>query len=136
VDAGAIIRDSAVRLFIAAFAAPWIEAIIVYVVIDVSPLVFGLALIFGYVAIGLCGFPIYLLCRAKGWTSPWIAPPAGFVIGGVSCIAFFALFAASLGSPVLAVFERGSLVLAIWPCGAAGAAAATVFWLIARPDLR
>ena len=86
----------------------------------------------------ILGVPIYLLMRARNWTSFWIAPLLGFFAAGFMWLGFAALLALLLdqgmsGVRVVLTNPHG-LSDVMWPFGPLGAIVGMAFWLIARPD--
>jgi hypothetical protein len=84
------------------------------------------------------GLPLYRLLRGRAWTSFWIAPLPGFLVGAVMWLGFSMVFGLALGEGTfgirLALTDPSALKGMIWPGGVLGAGVAIVFWLIARPD--
>ena len=97
-----------------------------------------MSLIAAYGGVAILGIPTYLFLRARNWTGFWIAPVAGFVIGGVVWTLFGAFLGAMLGhglaSIVSTLITAGALKDILWPFGPVGAAVGALLWFIARPD--
>jgi hypothetical protein len=80
-----------------------------------------------YFYVIVLGIPIYLSMRHYNLTSFWLAPLVGYIAGAVSILL--------IGMP--RPFSNPELTaLALKGCGPIGAVVCTIFWLIARPDLR
>ncbi len=84
------------------------------------------------------GLPTYLWLRRRKWTAFWLAPVAGFVVGGLTWCAIAALFGWSPGnlSDVDSVLKNMTdLREVLWPFGPLGAVVGCLLWIIGRPDL-
>lgn len=98
-----------------------------------------ISVIVSYAGVWILGFPTYRFLRARQWTSFWLAPVPGFVIGAAMLLVFGVVlnvsFGHSLASAVSTVMKDPNMLRgALWPGGVGGAATGVVFWLIARPD--
>lgn len=97
------------------------------------------SVIVAYTGVWVLGFPTYLFLRARQWTSFWLAPVLGFVIGAAMMLVFGVGFTVLLGHSLVSAVsdvmrDPNMLRGALWQGGVAGAATGAVFWLIARPD--
>jgi hypothetical protein len=95
-------------------------------------------IVFAYVGMIIFGLPMYLFLRRHRWTSFWIAPSLGFLVGAVVWMIFSIVFVLALGEGIsrirLALSDPPMLKGMVWPGGVLGASVGVLFWTIARPD--
>jgi hypothetical protein len=138
------------RLLIALYATPVMVPVATFVYFERGTLTEGadgvpswvgiatlFAAMFAYGGMFIIGTPTYFFLVRHRWTSIWIAPFAGFLAGTATFLAFLIFLGLVLdtGSQAIISVLGASLVEAMRIGGSVGIAVATIFWLIARPDL-
>lgn len=109
-----------------------------------------LAAVVSYAGALLVGAPAYVVLRSCSWTTFWLAPVVGSVIGVIMAITLVVIFPLVLESGILAsvvaIFADGShwggtvflpkpdSAEALIGPGILGAFVGTVLWFIGRPD--
>jgi hypothetical protein len=97
-----------------------------------------IAAITAYLGTAIFGIPAYLLLRARGITSIWVAVIFGLLIGVVTWFLLAIAFPLSLGQGVPGVKAGFMLPSVYWgalvPAGVLGMIVGALFWFIARPD--
>ena len=128
---------SSLRFAIAYLIAPLALPAIEFRLWELRPLYYELFVIPVYCAVGslgtlLFGIPIYLFLYERKWMAFWVAPVAGFIVGGLTWslveVALIVLF-----SPH---FFEARVYLewlhdVLWPYGPLGAAVASLLWVMA-----
>jgi hypothetical protein len=131
---------AAIAFLIAPLAVPILMARGLYSAMS-SPDWFMVALVISiltaYAGALLFGLPAYLWLRRRKWTAFWVAPVAGFVVGGLTWCAIVALFGSrgNLSDVDSVLRNVKDLREVLWPFGPLGAVVGSLLWIIGRPDL-
>jgi len=112
-----------------AMASPWTD-------------IGAISVTFAYLSMLVLGVPAFYFLKARKLIYFWIAPATGFVIGAATYLIFEIVIGLAFGLDLADALSgmardltspgRGDLVL-LALAGVSGAAAALVFWMIARP---
>jgi hypothetical protein len=130
---------SSLRFAIAYLIAPLALPTIEYRLWELRPLYYELFVIPVYCAVGslgtlLFGIPIYVFLSNRKWTAFWVAPIAGFIVGGLTWslvgVALIVLFSFSPSFSAASVYPEW-LQGVLWPYGPLGAVVASLLWVMA-----
>jgi hypothetical protein len=126
-----------IRILLGFTLAP-LAAPLIVLIAQPNPLLVGAALMSAYFNMFVFGIPVFLLIRRTRATAWWLAPPVVFVCGLAAWFVTGALFALLLDEGIDGVIftlhDPAWRSGAIWPAAVSGAATASAFWLIGRPD--